>query len=226
MMQYSKNGASSMSDQSKNSAVESLISSARSGSSEALGDLLQTSREYLLLVANHELPTGLRAKEGAADLVQETFLVAQRQFYRFEGRTEAELLLWLKAILRNTSAHLRRSFRSNCRNATREVSLDADSSLAQKLRDQDSSPSGIASRRELVMILRSAIERLPPRDRQVIWLKQHDELTFEELGRRLAISAVAARKAWLRAIERLRQELERKSKPPLGEGGTRWEFVD
>jgi len=90
---------------------------------------LQTSREYLLLVANHELPTGLRAKEGAADLVQETFLVAQRQFYRFEGRTEAELLLWLKAILRNTSAHLRRSFRSNCRDATREVSLDADSSL-------------------------------------------------------------------------------------------------
>ena len=70
------------------------------------------------------------------------------------------------------------------------------------------------------------MERLPPRDRQVIWLKQHDELTFEELGRGLAISAVAARKAWLRAIERLRQELERKLKPTAGESETRWGFLD
>ena len=121
MTQNSNTGHPARSAQSKNSPVDSLIGSARSGSTKALGDLLQTSREYLLLVANHELPTGLRAKVGASDLVQETFLVAQRQFHRFEGRTEAELLLWLKAILRNTAAHLRRSFRSNCRDATRKV---------------------------------------------------------------------------------------------------------
>jgi RNA polymerase sigma-70 factor (ECF subfamily) len=226
MMGNSEVRHSAPTDRSKSPAVESLIGSARDGSSEALGYLLQTSREYLLLVASHELPTGLKAKEGASDLVQETFLVAQGQFHRFEGRTRADLLRWLRAILRNTSAHIRRSFRSGRRDASREVSLEADGSLSHQLRDHESSPSVAASHRELAGILRSAVERLSPRDRQVIWLKQHDGLTFEEMGRRLAISTVAARNAWLRAVEHLRQELERQLKPAAGDGGTRWGSLD
>jgi RNA polymerase sigma-70 factor, ECF subfamily len=191
--------------------IEFLISSARSGSSAALGDLLQTTRDYLLLVANNELPTDLRAKQGASDLVQETFLVAQQKFHRFEGSTEAEFLLWLRAILRNTTAHFERRYRATKRReASREISLEANDVLCQQLPDQISSPSSCASHSELAEILRASMERLAPRDRQLIWLREHDGLTFAELGRRLAISTTAARKAWLRAIERLHRELERK----------------
>ncbi|APW63601.1 sigma-70 family RNA polymerase sigma factor [Paludisphaera borealis] len=195
-------------DRTNDEAIESLLGLARNGSIEALGDLFEMTREHLLHAASHELPMDLRAKQGASDLVQETFLVAHRLFHRFEGRTSAELLLWLKAILRNTSAHLRRSYRTARRAAFREVPMDAASSLTADLSASDSTPSALIQREETATMLRAATERLPARDRQVLLLKHHDELTFEEVGQRLAISTVAARKAWLRAIERLREQLE------------------
>jgi RNA polymerase sigma-70 factor (ECF subfamily) len=189
--------------------TESMIGSARGGSTEALGCLFEQARGPLLHAANHELPPELRAKQSAADLVQETFLVAHRQFHRFHGRTMAELLLWLKAILRNTSAHLRRSYRTERRGTFREVPIDAPGSLTADLSSSDSSPSALFQRREAVAMLQEATARLSARDREVLWMKHHDELTFEEVGRKLAISSVAARKAWLKALERLREQLDR-----------------
>ena len=137
------------------------------------------------------------------------FPVAHRQFHRFQGRTMAELLLWLKAILRNTSAHLRRSYRTERRGTFREVPIDAPGSLTADLSSSDSSPSALFQRREAVAMLQEATARLSARDREVLWMKHHDELTFEEVGRKLAISSVAARKAWLKALERLREQLDR-----------------
>ena len=82
----------------------SLIQAAKAGSPEPLGQLLQTCRNYLLLVAAHELPPELRAKGGASDLVQETFLIAQKQFPRFDGCTEARTLGLVEG---NSPQHLR-----------------------------------------------------------------------------------------------------------------------
>ena len=47
--------------------------------------------------------------------------------------------------------------------------------------------------------------------RQVIVGRYQEQLSFEEIGRRLHRSAEAARKLWWRAIERLRQELDSSS---------------
>src|SRR5262249_13094013 len=60
--------------------VDEWLALARGGSPEALGQLLELCRRYLLQVANAELETLLQAKAGASDLVQETFLEAQRVF--------------------------------------------------------------------------------------------------------------------------------------------------
>jgi RNA polymerase sigma-70 factor, ECF subfamily len=59
------------------------LPAARAGSREALGQALEICRGYLLRVANQGLDAELRAKGGASDLVQETFLEAQRDFGRF-----------------------------------------------------------------------------------------------------------------------------------------------
>lgn len=208
MMQNSEAKRRPIPESMHEDAIESLIDAAHHGSTEALGRLFETTRGSLLHAATLELPVDLKAKEGPADLVQETFLVAHRLFHRFEGRTTAELTLWLKAILRNTSAHLRRSYRTARRASCREVSMDA-LALRGDLSSPGSSPSAMIQREETATLLQAATERLSPRDREVLWMKHHDEMTFEEVGRRLAISTVAARKAWLRAIERLREQLER-----------------
>jgi RNA polymerase sigma-70 factor (ECF subfamily) len=54
---------------------------------------------YLLLLARLQIGRRLQSKVDAADLVQETFLEAHRHFTQFRGRTEEELVGWLRQIL-------------------------------------------------------------------------------------------------------------------------------
>src|SRR5689334_17428277 len=75
---------------------EQLLSLARAGSSQALGQLLEVYRNYLALLARLQIGRRLQGKVEAADLVQETFLAAHRDFARFRGTTEGELVRWLR----------------------------------------------------------------------------------------------------------------------------------
>src|SRR5262245_2742582 len=81
-------------------------------------NLLAHARQFLLSVANAELPAALRAKGGASDLVQETFAAALRNRDQFRGTTVTELRAWLRAILMNELAMFRRRFVAT---AAREV---------------------------------------------------------------------------------------------------------
>src|SRR5262245_28352327 len=100
------------------------LAEARAGDREALGRALEVCRRYLLLIAERQLDADLRAKGGASDLVQETFLEAQRDFGRFEGTSEAELRGWLRRMLLNNLGHFTRRYRTHKRAAGREVGLD------------------------------------------------------------------------------------------------------
>jgi len=77
------------------------LTAARAGSSVALGRILEACRGYLLLVAEQDLDQDLRAKGGASDLVQQTFLEAHGAFGQFRGGSEDEVLAWLRHLLRN-----------------------------------------------------------------------------------------------------------------------------
>jgi RNA polymerase sigma-70 factor, ECF subfamily len=188
------------------------LSAARGGSREALGNLLEACRDYLLLVANQELDVDLRAKGGASDLVQQTFLEAQRDFGAFQGSSEEELLGWLRRLLVHNLADFTRRYRgTGKRRAEREVMLEADSSdaaPADALAADTPSPSGRAVAREEDEGLERALARLPEDYRQVILLRYQEEHSFDEIGELMGRSANAARKLWLRAVERLRHELE------------------
>src|SRR5262249_3376165 len=87
------------------------LGSARTGAREALGRALEGCRDYLLMVANKELDPQLQAKGGASDLVQQTFLEAQRDFGRFQGNSEDELLAWLRRLLLHNLADFTRRYR-------------------------------------------------------------------------------------------------------------------
>ena len=62
------------------------IDAARKGDVEALGQALEPFREYLTLMASRGIGPGLATKAGASDLVQETFLAAQKGIAGFRGR--------------------------------------------------------------------------------------------------------------------------------------------
>src|SRR5262249_58319869 len=87
------------------------LDEARAGSRAALGRVLEACRGYLMMIARQELDRDLQAKGSASDLVQETFLEAQRDFDRFSGTTEEELLAWLRRLLLNNIANFTRPYR-------------------------------------------------------------------------------------------------------------------
>ena len=192
-----------------------LLAAARAGSLDALGRSLEAHRRYLLAIAERQLDPDLKSKGGASDLVQETFLEAQRDFARFEGSSPEELRAWLRQVLVHNVGAFTRRFRATSKRAVgREVAFGAGGSSAgiePGLAGSTLSPSGVAIEHEQALALRRALERLPEEYRRVVVLRFEEGRSFEEIGRLTDRSPDAARKVWSRAMERLRQEWEGQS---------------
>lgn len=202
--------AVSSSDDSHRSAdeVSLRIDAARYGSRAALGELLAAYHGYLLMIASEELPDELRGKLGASDLVQETFLEAQRDFAQFQGTTEEELLGWLRRILVNNLLSACRRHGTEKREMSREEVLRPD------LADAGPSPLAALLARETDAALCEALERLPTHYREVVLWRNYERQSFTDIGRRLNRSADSARKLWARAIELLQEEMDQSNERP------------
>jgi RNA polymerase sigma-70 factor (ECF subfamily) len=184
------------------------LAEARGGCHDALGQALEACRAYLLLIAEEELDPELRRKGGASDLVQETFLEAQRDFLRFRGASPDEWRAWLRRLLLNNVTDFGRRYRvTTKRDAGREVPLDDSGGLSRDLAAADTPPSGRAMAQEQSEALSAALTRLPEDYRQVILLRYQEQLSFEEIGSQLGRTPEAARMLWVRAVERLKQEM-------------------
>jgi RNA polymerase sigma-70 factor (ECF subfamily) len=141
--------------------ARTLLAQARAGSEAALGELLELYRGYLLSVAGKELGRALQAKAGPSDVVQDTFLEAQRLFARFEGAAAAQFLGWLRAILHNKLSEYHNRYQATQkRQVERERSLEQsgpDGALAECLPAATSTPSVRAMRQEEAQQLRQAV---------------------------------------------------------------------
>jgi RNA polymerase sigma-70 factor (ECF subfamily) len=184
-----------------------LLAGARAGEPDALGRAFETCRAYLLLVAEKEMAPGLRAKGGASDLVQQTFLEAQQAFGRFRGASHDELLAWLRRLLLNNVANFRRHWQTTAkRRASREVSLDG-AAVTPHVAGAGPTPSREVMADERATAVRAAIDRLPDDYQTVLRLRYEEDLPFEDVARRMGRTSNAVRKLWSRAVERLQQEL-------------------
>lgn len=187
------------------------IAAGRNGSAHARGMLFERCRQYLLLVAERDLDPGLRGKMGASDLVQQTFLDAERGFEQFRGQTEEELRAWLVRILQNRAGQEVRRFRLAAkRDVRRELALSsftADGFELTGASDVETPSRQVAAAEEKDM-LAEALSALPGHYQDVIQLRNTDRKSFEEIGALMGRSPEAARKLWVRAIEQLRTDLD------------------
>jgi len=187
-----------------------LLRAARGGSVEALGGLFESCRSYLLRIAHQELRPSLQAKLDAADLVQETFIEATRDFPHFQGETAAQLFGWLRGILRHNLTDLTRRFETCCRCLSQEVRLsgkigDVAGRSSPFIQQMTICEQLIAQ--EQRHALEDALQQLPLSYRQVLHLRYGEQRSFAEIGDQLRRSPEAARKLWHRALERLRQDM-------------------
>jgi RNA polymerase sigma-70 factor (ECF subfamily) len=186
-----------------------LVAAAQSGEVAALHSLLEQCRDYLLLIANEDIDRGLKAKLGASDFVQQTLWAAHQNFHQFRGTSGEEFKGWLRQILRNDLNQARRHFFATARrNVDREHRLDDSQIVQPSIIDAMHTPGTDAMHQEEVRSLETALANLPEDYRQVIRLRNWDELPFAEIGRRMNLSEDAARKLWYRAIVKLQAQLQ------------------
>jgi RNA polymerase sigma-70 factor (ECF subfamily) len=192
---------------------ELLLRQARAHNGAALGQLLELYRGYLALLARLQIGRRLQGKVDAADLVQDTFLEAHRHFALFQGKTEAELVSWLRQILVGRLAKLvRRYYGTQRRDVRLERELAAELEQSSRVLDRglvspSSSPSHQAARREQAVLLAGALEQLPEDYREVLILRHLESLSFPEVARRMGRTVESVKKLWARALPRLRNEL-------------------
>lgn len=196
-----------------------LIALCRKQDPEALETLFARYRHYLRLLARAQIGRNLRTKCDPSDLVQQSLLEAFRDFPRFTGTHEAELLGWLRQILAHNLYNEARRFHAQQRDAAREVSLEqvragldnSSAMLGRCLAANTPTPSQVAARREAAVHLADVLAELPDDYQTVLVLRIFEGLPAEEVAQRMDRSAGAVRMLQLRALTALKALLQEPS---------------
>jgi RNA polymerase sigma-70 factor (ECF subfamily) len=189
-----------------------LFHALEQGDAAAQAQLLLRYESWLKLLAHSHVNAKFQGKFSQSDIVQQTLLEACRDLDQFRGRTEGELLAWLRHILAHVLAHEIRRYRgTQQRDVDREVSLEetltqSSRRLADMLAGSGISPSAGAEQHEQEVILADVLARLPQEYREVILLRNLEGLSHEAVAERMGRSVGAVRMLWIRALTRLRQE--------------------
>jgi RNA polymerase sigma-70 factor (ECF subfamily) len=156
--------------------------------------------EYLDGLYGYAMVLSRNAAE-AEDLVQETCLRALRSI---DGlRADGSAKSWLFTILRNIWLNQLRHRRT----APAVVELDADGSAPNEPADPAQDPhSDYVSKLERERV-RTAIEQLPVEFREIIIVREYEELSYEEIAAVLDCPLGTVRSRLARARSRLREML-------------------
>jgi RNA polymerase sigma-70 factor (ECF subfamily) len=170
-------------------------------------------RDYLRLLARLQLGARLRGKLDPSDIVQQTLLTAHERLGQFRGRSEGELVAWLRQILASELGREARRFAAEARDVTRERPLEevlAESSarLESLLATDAPGPHERALRSEELVRLAGALENLPPDQRAALELKHLEGRPVVEVARLLGKSETAVGGLLRRGMRRLRELLK------------------
>jgi len=190
-----------------------LLALAKKGERSALGSLLEHYRPYLLVLAQRYLDPRLQGRLDPADVVQVTFLEAQRDLESFRGEDIASMLAWLRNILRNNIAsmhqhHLMTKKRSAHLEAYSKTSTEEGQvELVDLLPSETTSPSQRAMRDEVSAELAASLMKLPDTQKEALRLRYLEGWSLKRISDHLQKSEMAVAGLLKRGLQGLRQEL-------------------
>ena len=193
--------------------VSELIQHARRGDAECREELFRLCRGYLGFVAKAQVESWLRVKVDASDVVQQTLLEAHRDFDGFQGKSEQELLAWLRKILTHNVADFIRHYRGTAkRQVRREVPLRDPAATGVVRGAPEPAAPGMTPSQEFLKLdnalrLTGALAELPPDYQEVIAMRNLQRLSFNEVAEQMGRSRPAVQMLWMRAIKKLQQAL-------------------
>lgn len=145
----------------------------------------------------------LKREDEAKDATQDTFIAAYRNLSGFRG--EAKVSSWLHRIAVNQCLSRKRRDKSRP-----ESSVDESDPLEERIFKAPSSqsPSRLAERTERLDAVRKAVNSLPADLREIVLMKEFEELTFQEISLRTEMPLSTVKSRLYTALKQLRMKLE------------------
>lgn len=186
--------------------VERLIERAKTGDSEAYGELADLYAPRLF----GYLYRLLGQKEEAEDLVQEAFvrLVRTLERYEHDGRFEA----WLFRIATNLARDLIRRRTRSFKGTSYDKGWDGAEGPAtswERLADAGvAAPAAASELADEIDRMQAAMSRLPEAEREVILMRHYGDLSFQEIADVMGTPLGTALARAHRGLRKLRSWME------------------
>ncbi len=179
---------------------EQLVELAVKENSEAFGEISRRWERKIFALC-----FGMLGREDEAkDAAQETFIAAYRNISKFRG--EAKVSSWLHRIAVNQCLTTKRKTKTRS-----EDFFDDDKGAKENLfvAPEHLSPSRTIEKSERLQIIRQAVMSLPTDLRQVVLMKEFDELTFQEISECLNLPLSTVKSRLYTALKQLRAKLDK-----------------
>jgi len=179
---------------------EQLVELAISENPNAFGEIVKRWERKIFALCYGML---LREEE-AKDAAQETFIAAFRNLKNFRG--DAKVSSWLHRIAVNQCLTTMRRAKNRS-----ESFLDDEENSDQKFFVAPSRlmPSKTSEQSERLFLVRQAVHSLPVDLREVIVMKEFEEMTFQEISDVLDLPLSTVKSRLYTALKQLRMKLER-----------------
>src|ERR1051325_2371362 len=179
---------------------EQIVERALTGDAEAFGEIVQRWERRIFALAFGMLGR----EEDARDATQETFLAAFRNLRGFRG--EAKVSSWLHRIAVNQC--ITRQRRAAVRTAS-GLDVEAEKDAAKFAAPLAASPARVAEGHEQTAAVRRAVNSLPAELRQVVVMKEFEELTFREIADALDVPLSTVKSRLYTALRQLQMRLQK-----------------
>jgi len=178
---------------------ETIVERALAGDPEAFGEIVRRWERRIFA-----LSYGMLGREDEArDATQETFLAAFRNLRGFRG--EAKVSSWLHRIAVN-----------QCITRQRRAKVRSESALEEEQENHVGdfaapgySPAQVTESRQETEAVRRAINSLPLELKQVVVMKEFEELTFREIADALDIPLSTVKSRLYTALKQLHMRLQK-----------------
>jgi RNA polymerase sigma-70 factor, ECF subfamily len=185
---------------------EQIVQRALSGDAEAFGEIVRRWERKVFALAY-----GMLGREDdARDATQETFLAAFRNLRGFRG--DARVSSWLHRIAVNQC--ITRQRRSKVRNEA-AIEDEEERHAANFSAPLDLSPARVVEGQEGILAVRRAVNNLPLELRQVVVMKEFEELTFREIATILDLPLSTVKSRLYTAMRQLQMRLQRFGNEPV-----------
>jgi RNA polymerase sigma factor (sigma-70 family) len=184
--------------------LDALVDQAKTGSSAALDQLIERLSKHLWDDLNGRRRRSPGASRGSSDLVQETLMRARDRFAQFERATYAEFKSWAEGIRYRRRQEWFRNRQS--RNEDRHKWAIWSALRARAAGDTATAnhESAIAEREQAERAY-ATYQKMDDYDQFIIELRLLNGLTYKQIAELTGTTEDACRKAFNRAIERLRR---------------------